>query len=102
MPESEARQAWRARVTVTLKPVVNDPQGLSIRGGLRQLGYEGVEEVRAGKLLEVTLRAASRAEAQRQVEEMCQRLLANPVIEEYRFTLSQARSGAGRPVDRRR
>jgi phosphoribosylformylglycinamidine synthase len=76
---------------VTLKPVVNDPEGLSIRGGLRQLGYDGVEDVRSGKYLQVTLRAASRADAQRQVDEMCQRLLANPVIEDYQFTLSQDR-----------
>jgi phosphoribosylformylglycinamidine synthase len=76
---------------VTLKPVVNDPEGLSIRGGLRQLGYDGVEDVRSGKYLQVTLRAASRADAQRQVNEMCQRLLANPVIEDYQFTLSQDR-----------
>ena len=87
---------WRARVFVTLKPVVNDPQGLAIRGGLHQMGYAGVESVRAGKFLELTVRAAERAEAERLVEEMCRRLLANPVIEDFRFTLSRSRRGERR------
>jgi phosphoribosylformylglycinamidine synthase subunit PurS len=83
---------WRARIIVRLKPIVNDPQGLSIRGGLRQMGYEGVESVRAGKFLEVTLRARDRGEAEGLVDDMCRRLLANPVIEEFRFTLARTRS----------
>ena len=90
-------QRWRARVFVSLKPVVNDPQGLSIRGGLHQLGYESVESVRAGKFIELTFSAADRAEAERLVGEMCRRLLANPVIENYRFTLARARGA--RPAD---
>lgn len=89
-----ASDLWRARVVVTLKPVVNDPQGLAIRGGLRQMGYESVEAVRAGKYLEVTLHAASRDEAARLVEEMCHRLLANPVIEDFQFTLARVRRAA--------
>jgi phosphoribosylformylglycinamidine synthase len=82
---------WQASVYVTLKPVVNDPQGLSIRGGLHEMGYPGVESVRAGKFLQLTLQAPDRAEAERVVEEMCRRLLANPVIEDYRFTVVQAK-----------
>jgi phosphoribosylformylglycinamidine synthase PurS subunit len=91
---------WRARIVVMLKPIVNDPQGLSIHGGLRQMGYETVESVRAGKLLEVSLHARDRAEAERLVEEMCRRLLANPVIEDFRFTLARSSRG-GRPAARR-
>jgi phosphoribosylformylglycinamidine synthase subunit PurS len=87
---------WRARILVMLKPIVNDPQGLSIRGGLRQMGYESVEAVRAGKFLELTLRAHDRAEAEQLVEEMCRRLLANPVIEDFRFTLARSRSASAR------
>ena len=83
---------------VTLKPIVNDPQGLSIRGGLHQLGYESVESVRAGKLIEIRLAADDRLAAERQVDEMCRRLLSNPVIEEFRFTLARLRSVATRPV----
>jgi phosphoribosylformylglycinamidine synthase len=78
---------WLARVHVTLKPVVNDPQGLAVMGGLHQLGYATVDSVRLGKYLEVRLAAPDQATAQQQVDEMCRRLLANPVIEDYRFVL---------------
>lgn len=78
-----------ARVYVTLKPTVNDPQGLTIRGALHSLGFGDVESVRAGKYLEIRLNAASRAEAERQVAEMCRKLLANPVIEDFRFQLEE-------------
>ena len=80
---------WLARIHVTLKPVVNDPPGLAVMGGLHQLGYGGVERVRLGKYLEVRLAAADRATAEAQVDEMCRRLLANPVIEDYRFALEE-------------
>lgn len=76
-----------ARVIVTLKPTVNDPQGLTIRGGLHQLGHGGVDSVRAGKYMELRLEAAGRDEATAAVTEMCRRLLANPVIEDFRFEL---------------
>ena len=86
-----SEQNWRARIFVTLKPVVNDPQGLAIHGGLTQMGYSAVQSVRAGKFIEITLRASDRAQAERMVEEVCRRLLANPVIEDFRFTLARAR-----------
>ena len=76
-----------ARVHVTLKPVVNDPQGLTIRSGLHSLGFESVESVRAGKYLELKVDTADRAAAEAQVAEMCRKLLANPVIEDFRFEL---------------
>ena len=78
-----------ARVFITLKPTVNDPQGQTIHGGLRQLGFETVVSVRAGKYMEVRLDEATEAEARSKVEAMCDRLLANPVIEQYRFELEQ-------------
>ena len=78
-----------ARVYVTLKPVVNDPQGLTIRGGLHSLGFESVESVRAGKYLEIRLDGSERAAAKAQVTEMCRKLLANPVIEDFRFELEE-------------
>ncbi len=80
---------WLARVHVTLKPVVLDPQGQAIQGGLHQLGFDGVKGVRAGKYLEVKLEAADKSEAERLVDEMCSKLLANPVIEQYRFEVSE-------------
>ena len=78
-----------ARVYVTLKPTVNDPQGLTVRGGLHSLGFESVQGVRAGKYIEITLDAKDKSEADAQVTEMCRKLLANPVIEDFRFELEE-------------
>jgi phosphoribosylformylglycinamidine synthase subunit PurS len=80
---------WLAEVFVSLKPAVNDPQGLAIRDGLHMLGYGEVEDVRAGKYLRLVVSAADEPSAARRVEEMCERLLANTVIESYRFELSE-------------
>lgn len=81
---------WIARVYVSLKPTVNDPQGLSIRGGLHQLGFERVSAVRAGKYLELTVDEPDEAAARASVDAMCRQLLANPVIEQYRYDLEPA------------
>lgn len=81
---------YLARVYVTLKPTVNDPQGLTIKGALRSLGFDDAESVRAGKYLEIRLQAGDKAAASTRVEEMCRRLLANPVIEDYRFEIEPA------------
>ncbi len=78
-----------ARVYVTLKPTVNDPQGLTIRGALHSLGFADVESVRAGKYLEIQIAADDRKKAESQLAEMCRKLLANPVIEDYRFELEE-------------
>ncbi len=80
---------WLARVHVLLKPVVNDPQGQAIQQGLRSLGFAEVQSVRAGKYFEIWLEAADEAQAERQTEEMCRKLLANPVIEDYRFAVEE-------------
>ena len=80
---------YLARVYVTLKPTVNDPQGITIRGALHSLGFADVESVRAGKYLEVRLDAKDRKRAEKQLTEMCRKLLANPVIEDYRFQLEE-------------
>jgi phosphoribosylformylglycinamidine synthase len=81
---------YLARVYVTLKPTVNDPQGLTIRGGLHSLGFQSVDSVRAGKYMEIRIDAPDRAGAEAQVTEMCRKLLANPVIEDFRFELEEA------------
>ena len=80
---------YLARVYVTLKPTVNDPQGLTIRGALHSLGFSDVESVRAGKYLEVRLDAKDKKRAEKQLAEMCRKLLANPVIEDSRFELEE-------------
>ncbi|MFC1848040.1 phosphoribosylformylglycinamidine synthase subunit PurS [Chloroflexota bacterium] len=82
---------YLAKIYVTLKPTVNDPQGLTVRGGLHTLGFENVQSVRVGKYMEVRLDRADRAKAEEQVREMCRKLLANPVIEDYRFELEDSK-----------
>jgi phosphoribosylformylglycinamidine synthase PurS subunit len=74
---------FRAEVSVMLKPGISDPQGLTIERALPALGYAGVSEVRVGKLVELSVEAVSEEEARTRVLEMCERLLANPVIESY-------------------
>ena len=76
-----------AKVYVKLKPSVNDPQGLAIRGGLHQLGFESVVDVRAGKYMEIRLYAGDRPAAVAAVAAMCEQLLANPIIEEFTFEI---------------
>ena len=82
-------QRWQANVLVTLKPVVNDPPGLAVRDGLHNLGYTSVKAVRSGKYLQVYLTADGREAAEAVVDSMCQRLLANPVIEDYTFDVAE-------------
>jgi phosphoribosylformylglycinamidine synthase len=78
----------KARVTVTLKAGVLDPQGKAIGSALHGLGFGEVGEVRAGKLIELELDAADPAAARARVEEMCRRLLANTVIEDYAIEIA--------------
>ena len=81
--------SYLAKVYVSLKPTVNDPQGLTIADGLRSLGFGEVESVRAGKYLEIRLSAASASEAGQRVDAMCDKLLANPIIESYRYDVEE-------------
>ncbi len=74
-----------ARVYVTLKPAVNDPQGNTIQSGLQMLGFSTVQQVRMGKFLEIQVDEKDAQAAQAAVDAMCRKLLANPVIEDYRF-----------------
>ena len=83
-------QKYLAKVYVSLKPTVNDPEGLTIRGALVTLGYDTVESVRAGKYFQIEVESESQDEASKTVEGMCSQLLANPVIEQYEFELTRA------------
>ena len=78
-----AAKVFKAQVNVRLKNGVLDPQGKAIEGALDSLGFEGVSSVRQGKVFDVELEAASKAAAQKSLEEMCEKLLANTVIEDY-------------------
>jgi phosphoribosylformylglycinamidine synthase len=79
----------RARVHVRLRDGVLDPQGAAIGRALAQLGFAGVREVRQGKMIELQLDEDDRVEAEARVRAMCDRLLANPVIETYTVTIEQ-------------
>ena len=79
-----------ATVRVTLKPTVNDPEGLTIARALSTLGFDSVEGVRSGKYTEITLNESDRGKAEKRVTEMCEKLLANPVIGRYSFDLEPA------------
>jgi len=78
-----------AEVFVTLKPTVNDPPGITVMGAVQNLGFNSVYGVRIGKFLEIKLAETNRGKAEQIVEDICQKLLANPVIEEYRYELKE-------------
>lgn len=78
----------KAKVHITLKPGVLDPQGKAIEGALKGLGFAGASGVRQGKVIELSVDEASEAAARARVEEMCKKLLANPVMENYSIELS--------------
>jgi phosphoribosylformylglycinamidine synthase subunit PurS len=80
---------YQAKVYVTLRPSVLDPAGTAVRSGLSHLGYDQVESVRIGKYVELSLNAPDQATAEKQLDRMCDQLLANPMIENYRFELAE-------------
>ncbi len=78
----------KAKVHVFLKPGVLDVQGKAVEGALHGLGWADVSEVRVGRMIELDLKIDDRAKAEAEVKAMCDRLLANPVIESYRVELA--------------
>lgn len=78
----------RGKIFVSFKNGVLDPQGKAIERSLHTLGYGEVQDVRTGKVLEFRIEATSREAAEARIREMCDKLLANPVIEDYRFEIS--------------
>jgi len=79
----------KVRVKVMVKKGVLDPQGKTILGSLHQLGYKEVTDVKAGKLLELSLPKMGKAQLEKKVKEMCDRLLANTIIEDYEFEVGE-------------
>ena len=77
----------KAKISVTLKRGILDPQGQAVLHALGSLGYSGVTDVRMGKLLELELATSDRAGAEAEVKAMCERLLANTIIEDYQIEL---------------
>ncbi len=81
----------KAKVYVTLKQGILDPQGSAVQSGLSSMGYKGVKDVRVGKYLELLLDTDENS-VEEQIQDMCEKLLANPVIEEYRFEIMEGES----------
>ena len=79
----------KAKVYVTLKPSILDPQGKTVAGALQMLGYDAVRDVRQGKYFELDIDAETEQQARSLAREMADRLLANPVIESYRVEVGQ-------------
>lgn len=77
----------KANVIVTMKKGVLEPQGRAVARSLTNLGYEGIKEVRVGKIMEIKLDDIPKGKAEKLLDEICERLLANPVIEDYRIEI---------------
>jgi phosphoribosylformylglycinamidine synthase len=86
-PQSEGDIEVKARVTVYPRPQILDPQGKAIRDALERAGFEAVEEVRAGKSFDIQLATGDQAAARGMLEAMSEKLLANPLVEDYEITL---------------
>lgn len=82
-------KSYLAKVVVTLKPSILDPQGVAVRTGLLSMGYSDVDSVRLGKFIEVRLKAEDEAAARAMVDEISKKLLANLVMERYEFTVAE-------------
>ncbi|MEB3828589.1 phosphoribosylformylglycinamidine synthase subunit PurS [Phormidium sp. CCY1219] len=83
------QKKYQAHIYVTLRPSVLDPAGTAVESGVQNMGYDNVEGVRIGKYIELTISSGSEEEAREQLDRICDRLLANPVIENYRFDLNE-------------
>ncbi len=80
---------YLARIYVTLKPAVSDPAGQTVLAALRRMGHESAKDARIGKYLELRISGQDTDAVQESVDRMCQDLLSNPVIEDYRFELEE-------------
>ena len=79
--------AMKAKITITPKKAVLDPQGKTVQSALEHMGYQGIGAVHVGKYLEIELTGADREAARRQLDDACHKFLSNPVIEDYRLEL---------------
>jgi len=83
---------YKAIVTITFKKSILDPQGSAVLKALKSLGYQDVEDVRVGKHMEIQLNSANMETALEELKEMCSKLLANPVIEDYHVDVTEVKS----------
>lgn len=89
------KRKYRAKIWVTLRPSILDPAGVAVQSGLKYLGYENVEQLRIGKYVELLINAKDDKMANQQLNDICNRMLANPVIENYRFEIIEVESQTG-------
>jgi phosphoribosylformylglycinamidine synthase subunit PurS len=82
-----AQITYQAQIYVTLRPSVLDPAGTAVQSGIRHMGYDNVGQVRIGKYIELSLSAESEGAAREELDKICDQLLSNPVVENYRFDL---------------
>ena len=81
---------YKATISITLRPSILDPEGKTVHHALTNLGYDAIEQVRMGKRAEIWVDVADESEARRIAEESCEKLLANPVTENFEITLEPA------------
>ena len=86
---------YQAKIFVTLRPSVLDPAGVAVQSGLKQMEYNNVEQVRIGKYIELMITSDSEDSARQDLDKICDQMLANPVIENYRFDLTEVESVIG-------
>lgn len=86
---------YLAKIFVTLRPSVLDPAGVAVQSGLQQLGYDNVEQVRIGKYIELLITSTEEKKARQDLNNICNQMLSNPVIENYRFELIEVETQTG-------
>ncbi|MDZ8029123.1 MAG: phosphoribosylformylglycinamidine synthase subunit PurS [Nostoc sp. ChiQUE01a] len=89
------QRKYLAKIHVTLRPSVLDPAGVAVQSGLQQLGYDNVEQVRIGKYIELIIVSPDEKKARHDLNNICDQMLANTVIENYRFDLIEVESQTG-------
>ncbi|MEH1998967.1 phosphoribosylformylglycinamidine synthase subunit PurS [Nostoc sp.] len=86
---------YLAKIFVTLRPSVLDPAGVAVQSSLQQMGYDNVDQVRIGKYIELTITSTEEKKARQDLDQICNQMLANPVIENYRFDLIEVETQTG-------
>lgn len=89
------RTKYRAKIFVTLRPSVLDPAGTAVQSGLKQMGYNNVEQVRIGKYIELSIVSSDESTARKNLDTICEQILSNPVIENYRYDLIEVETQTG-------
>ena len=80
---------FEVKINITLKRTVSDPQGLTIKHALESLNYQDLEEVRVGKLITIKINSRNKEKIKQRADQMCRKLLANPIIENYSFKIEK-------------